>query len=112
MLATGSLLEETFGLIKALDETDDPTEAALLEARIAERSDELGTLDGFGVFGIEDDLLVVCLDVSQAAAIQRALLTAEGGFVTLVERVEAPVADFVHPETSVASIVAVIVEGE
>jgi hypothetical protein len=112
MVATDSLIEETFQLIKQLDETDDPVEAATLEARIAERSDELGSLDGFGIFDVAETLFVVCLDREQAAGIQKALLTTEGGFVAVLKEVEAPLCEFVHPETSVAAIVAILVEGE
>lgn len=105
-----TLLEETLNLIRELDETNDPVKVAMLEMRIADRSDDLGELRGYAVLALgprpyenpsEDDgeLLVACLDEEQARAIQNALLTIEGGCVTTVIPVMACIEDFVHPLT-------------
>lgn len=106
-----TLLEETLNLVRTLDATDDPVEAALLEARIAERSDDLGDLSGFVVATIDDgEWLACCLDEEQARALQTALLTTEGGFVTVVLPALASIEDFVHPETPVSALTAILVK--
>jgi hypothetical protein len=106
------LIEETFRLIKALDETEDEYEAALLEARIAERSDDLPLLDGFAVVGVGGDLLAVCLDEAQAQAIRQVLLLAPGGTVAVVGHITTGIEDFVHPETSPLAIVSILTNPE
>lgn len=106
------LIEETFGLIARLDATEDETEAALLEAQIAERSDDLPELSGFAVLSVGGDLMAVCLDESQAQAIRQLLLLAPGGFVAVVEPITIGIEDFVHPETSPLAIVSILTDPE
>lgn len=106
------LIEETFGLIARLDATEDETEAALLEAQIAERSDDLPELCGFAVLSVGGDLMAVCLDEAQAQAIRQLLLLAPGGFVAVVEPITTGIEDFVHPETSPQALVAILTDPE
>jgi hypothetical protein len=109
-MSEASLIEETLRLVKQLDATDDPVEAALLEARIAERSDDLGDLSGFVVATLDGEWLACCLDEEQARALQMALLTTESGFVTVVLPALASIEDFVHPETPVSVLTAILVK--
>jgi hypothetical protein len=106
------LLEETFGLIKQLDETEDETEAALLEWQIAERSDDLPDLSGFAVRAVGGDLLAVCLDEKQAQSVRQLLLLAPNGFVAVVEPITTGIENFVHPETSPLALVAILTDPE
>lgn len=104
----GNLYEETLNLIKELDETDDPVKAALLQARIVDRSDDLGDLSGWALQAADGDLLVACLDQDQARAVQLQLLMIDGGMVTTVVELLAPIIDFVHPAQNPAMVAAML----
>lgn len=112
LLEEENVVEETFALIAEWDATTDPLKAALLEARICARSDEIGGLSGFGVTALDGELLVVCLDKEQACAIQMALLTTGEGVVAYVSDVAgAGFEDFIHPQMNATDALKVIFEG-
>ena len=107
-----NLIEETLNLVRELDGTDDPVKVACLQARIADRSDDIGELVGYALLTLEGEWLVCCLDETQARALQNTLLTIEGGFVTQFQTVSGSIEDFIHPETDVGTVAAVLLDRE
>lgn len=105
-----ALIEDTFGLIAELDQTDDADECNRLRKLIQERSDRIGELSGYVLRTVEGEELVACLDYDQAKAIQFALLMAEGGTVTTITEGMAPLIDFVHPTTLPASVALTVLD--
>lgn len=107
------LIEDTFRMMRELDELDetkDPERAQRLVAALDERAEEIGTLAGFALKSMTGEQLAVCLDSEQAQAVQLALLTVPGGFVTTVEPVMAPLTDFVHPEVRAESVALMLTD--
>ncbi len=98
-LEVEDLLTETLALMQTQGELPDDAvlERTMLEARIMERSDELGEIDGTGLVTVDDELLCVCFDRVQAQDLQRKLMLAQDGIMTLLVDMSATVEHFIHP---------------